>query len=164
LQQLLNLFANFNPWSFRYNVYLEENTGATIVIPEGETLRMENGKLFCGDNRLGMVIDLKTTYNLQLQSQQFEAGLTIPNIMWMPDNAWTYPIPYMGPAGSIVRRKAFIGMYYNTPQFYLFEALAGKENYFLGTAAMRNNQFMTPYDMDRWARFAIAIQLTSFSN
>jgi hypothetical protein len=78
--------------------------------------------------------------------------------------AWTYLTPYAGPAGSVIRRKAFTGMYYNLPQFYLFEALAGKGNYFLGTAAWRNNQLMTPYDTEKWARYAIAIQLTTFSN
>ncbi|GAA0549985.1 S1 family peptidase [Chitinophaga japonensis] len=163
LQQLLSFFSNYgyNLGQFRYDIYLEESTGATVVVPEGETLRQENGKLVCGDNRIRLYIDLQVTNNIQYTSQVFEGTFNHPAINWMADVAWTYPMPFTGPTGSIIRRKAFMG---NGQQYYLFEALAGKAQYFLGAAAFRNSMQMAPADYEQWAQYAIAIQLTSFSN
>lgn len=163
LRQLIAFFSSYNVnlGAFRYDVYLEENTGATVVVPEGETLQPENGRLVCGDNRIRMFVDLEQTDNIQAASQTFESNFIHPNINWIADPSWTYLTPYTDPTGTIIRRKAFVG---NVQQYYLFEALAGKGQHFLGAAAFRNNMLMAPADYSKWAQYAIAIQLSTFSN
>lgn len=164
LNQLLLNFNEFNYRSFRYDVYLEETTGATIVVPADDVLITDNDMLTGGSGDVELFISLSQTGNIQNESINFEKNI-MPgyyNNAWFPDVFWSYPMPYPGANNSFVRRRA-----YNTVsnEYYLFEALAAKENNFLGVAARRRNKFNPDYETKKnWAKYAIAIQLTSFSN
>jgi hypothetical protein len=171
LNQLLNNFnnININCQDFVYDIYLEENSGATIAIPSGETLGIRNGMIMFGSNNIKYYLSLINTNNMQQDSQNFE-NIVMPNYNtnWMADLAWTYPTPYYGLNNSIIRRRAYFGNYnmqYQKYQDYLFETLTGKGKYFLGVAAKRNDYPFTAYpDIQEWAKFVIGIQLTNFSN
>jgi hypothetical protein len=163
LKQLLYNFSAYNYSSFRYDIYLEENSGATIVIPAGDVLETEDGQIVSGSEKIKLYLYLTNSTDIQNSSLLFEGNI-MPNynISWLADQVWSYQYPYQGPNGSYVRRRAYYG---NLGRNYLFEALAAKDKYFLGAAAKRDNLFfMTTNDYEAWAKYAIAIQLTSFTN
>jgi hypothetical protein len=162
LTQLLNNFSIYNYSSFRYDIYLDETSGSTIVLPEGNELSSENGLITSGTEKIKFYISIVRTYNIQQSSLSFEAAI-MPNYytFWAADPIWSYAFPYPGPNNSFVRRRAYYG---NNGRYYLFEALAGNDKYFLGVAAKRDNVLMSPYDIEEWAKSAIAIQLTTFTN
>lgn len=163
LVQLLNNFSGFNYASFKYDIYMEESSGATIVVPANEELMIEDGQIVAGSDKVKIYANIVRTENMQQSSVIFEQTV-MPNYMtnWIADPMWTYPAPYFGPNNSVIRRRAYYG---NNNANYLFEALAGKGNYFLGVAAKRNNfSMINQSDVEEWAKYAIAIQLTAFTN
>jgi hypothetical protein len=164
LNQLVSGFSNFfNVKSFTYDIYIEEISGATIALPSGLVLTNEDGMLVCGTEKIKLYLTLVETNDIQQSSYNFEASL-MPNnaTSWISDPNWSYPYPYPGPNNSLIRRKAYFGNFYTN---YLFDALACKGHYFLGVAAMKNNQLIVSQDdLQEWAQFAIGIQLSSFSN
>ena len=81
---------------------------------------------------------------------------------WIVDPYWTYSTPYYGVNNSVIRRRAYFG---NLNRDYLFEALSGNSSSFLGVAAKKNNLLIQSMsDMEEWAKYAIAIQLSTYSN
>lgn len=162
LTQLLYNLSMFNYPSFEYDIYLEETSGATIVIPSGDILEIEDGMIVSGTEKVKYYLSLVRAMNVQESSLVYE-GAIMPYYYtnWMADPMWSYPYPYPGPNNSFVRRRAYFG---NNNRNYLFEALAGNSRYFLGVAAKRDNFLMTQLDYSEWAKYAIAIQLTSFTN
>lgn len=162
LTQLLNAASTFDYSSFEYDVYLEEKSGATVVLPSGNRLRFENGLIVSGSDKIKYYLTIVKTSNPQESSLEFE-GAIMPYYYtnWVSDQMWSYPYPYPGPNNSSVRRRAYFG---NNNRNYLFEALAKNSKYFLGVAAKRDNFLMTPNDTEDWARYAIAIQLSAFTN
>jgi hypothetical protein len=162
LTQLLSNFRMFNYSAFEYDIYLEETSGATIVVPAGDELNEENGLIVSGTNKVRFYLSLMRTSNIQQSSLAFEAAV-MPNYYanWRADQQWSYPYPYPGPNNSYIRRRAYFG---NGGRNYLFEVLAGNSKYFLGAAAKRDNLNLSQYDMEEWAKYAIALQLTAFTN
>ncbi len=165
LKQLLNLFSQFDYPSFMYDVYLEEQSGATFVVPAGVEISKWNGMLVANDGKISYFIQVVPTQNVQDASVKFELSI-MPNYYtnWMSDNNWSYPFPYEGPNNSKVRRRAYVG---NAGRHYLFEALAGNPYNFLGVAVVRdhfNFDVNSIVDNSDWAKAALAVQLTTFSN
>ncbi len=162
LTQLLATFSMFNYSAFEYDVYLEESSGATIVLPAGETLTADGILMVAGTEKIKYFLAVSKTFNAQASSEYFES-LIMPYYFtnWLSDPAWSYPSPYPGANNSLIRRRAYFG---NGNRNYLFEALAANQQFFLGAAARRDNYLMSQADTEAWARYAIAIQLTSFTN
>lgn len=162
LSQLLQNFSMVDYSSFVYDIYLEETSGATVVIPSGDILETENRMLVGGTEKIKYYLSLNRTNNIQQSSLDYE-GVIMPYYYtnWTPDPVWSYPNPYPAANNSFVMRRAYSG---NNNRHYLFEALVGNSRYFLGTAAKRDNFQMTQFDYSEWAKYAIAIQLTSFTN
>ncbi|MGZ5246979.1 MAG: S1 family peptidase [Flavitalea sp.] len=165
LNQLLNLFRPFNYPSFTYDVYLEEQSGATFVVPAGSNISKINGMLTASTGKIRYYMQVVQTNNIQAASVQFELAI-MPYYYtnWSADAGWTYLYPYPGPNNSSVRRRAYFG---NAGRHYLFEALAGNPQYFLGVAVIRDNVIVNPNSIEdntEWAKAALAVQLTTFSN
>lgn len=162
LAQLLNNFKLYNYLSFEYDIYLEENTGATIVLPSNNKLKIENNQIISGNDKIKLFCSIEKTNDVQQTSTYFENSV-MPFLIsnWTIDPLWSYPYPYAGPNNTLVRRKAYYGNNYSN---YLFESLTAKGDYFLGAAAIKDNLKMSISDLESWAKFAIAIQLMTFTN
>ena len=163
LSQLLSLFSMYNYKSFEYDIYMESTTGATIVIPADNELQLKDGLLVAGNKKIKYYVTLNKTSNIQQTSENFEKKI-MPNYAtnWVSDPYWTYLTPYYGVNNSVIRRRAYFG---NFNRDYLFEALTGNSSSFLGVAAKKNNSLIQSInDLEEWAKYAIAIQLSTYSN
>jgi hypothetical protein len=176
LGQLLTSFQSIGVdySSFNFDIYLEETTGATFVVPAGLALRQENGFLVAtsGTGLFQLKISIQPFVNVQTTSEQFEfsimPGLNLYNpyaSYWAPDSRWTYVMPVPRPDGMLVRRKAFFSNYY---QMYIFEALVAKGYTFLGTCVeqyhtVNNPAYGNPQIQRELALFDLANQLSTFT-
>jgi len=146
LAQLSQLFQMFNPNQFRYDVYQEQRTGATVVLPEGARLSAQGDWIVAdtGDARMSMRLQLKALgqpAEAQQLAANFEFALTQPGpgVVLMGDPQWSYLQP-MTRYGVTVHRKAiyrnvvFNGM--PVPQQYFFETLATNGRSLLAVAAV----------------------------
>ena len=159
LVQLATLFQAFNPYAFRYDVYQDLGSGATVVVPEGATISTQGGLsvVTTGDRRMSMKIRLKGGINsgteLQTQALAFEQQLVGggPGVIMMPDPSWTYLQP-MSAFGVTIHRKAFSRASYQggqlLPEKYYFELLAAKGNKLLGVAAVNNDSSMATMNLE----------------
>lgn len=154
--------------NFRYDIYLEHTTGATIVVPESLPLQGSNGELYArsADQRNAINIYMAETHNLNQTALQFEQALMdITGIYsWIFDPRYSFAEPLIRPDNVIINRKA----YYNfNPNGYLFEVLAGKGNTFLGVFLIMDNSInpntLMFYYPTEVAQFALAAHLTTFS-
>jgi hypothetical protein len=174
LNQLLLSFrqSGIDYSSFSFDVYADELSGATFVVPSGLSLEEEDGWLIATDGNLRINIKIEKKGGLQSASEAYEHEI-MPNYnplnpylsAWGQDNRWSYLYPVSRPDGMIVRRKAFFSNFY---QKYVFEALAGKENTFLGSC-VEISQTSNPMNYQvsnqlKVAKFDLAVQLTTFSN
>jgi hypothetical protein len=176
LGQLLSSFqyAGIDYSSFSFDIYLEETTGATFVVPAGLALKQENGFLVASSatGLFQLKISIQPSINVQATSEQFEfsimPGLNLYNpyaSYWAADSRWTYVMPIPRPDGMLVRRKAFFSNYY---QMYIFEALVAKGYTFLGTCVeqyhtINNPAYMQPQIQKELAMFNLANQLSTFT-
>ena len=185
LSQLLNTFGGPPP-AFNLDVYESDETGATVAIPAGVSLRAQGGSCRARmlDGQIELVVQV-TQFGAgqdgNLVSAQFETALAGPQPQsWVLDQAWTYFTPFYRPDGLAVRRKAYFGFYppnpNNLPTRYVFETLAVRNGTFMGAAAFRNNdlpygmcgRFMgaacPPPDYVRaWRQASLAVHLSTFS-
>lgn len=146
LAQLSQLFQMFNPNQFRYDIYQEQRTGATVVLPEGARLSAQGDwiSVDAGDARMSMRLQLKALRQpaeAQELASGFELALTQPGpgVVLMGDPQWSYLQP-MSRYGVTVHRKA---IYRNLlingmpmPQQYFFETLATNGSSLLAVAAV----------------------------
>jgi hypothetical protein len=189
LMQLAQFFA-VDPSGFSFDVYQHMASGATLVIPVGAALKTGadgdcTASLSSGAVSMHVQLAvLASPLEAQARSQAFEFRMVGGQMQgWMMDPQWTYPVPYSRFDGLVFRRRAYFhaqmpAMFQDR---YLFEALAVRNNVFLGSAATYS---MTPAFAQRmsmcrfspnmgncgdvvgflvdWVRAALAIQLTTF--
>ena len=156
LMQLAQIFSmqSFDPLSFRYDIYQDSVSGATIAVPEGATLSDDGYFITAsvGDARMHvkfLVEDVDGEMDAQQRSLLFEQQLTNPEqsqmVQVLPDPQWSYFQP-MYNFGVLVNRK---GIYRNlftaygmqTDKYY-FETLASNGDTLLAVAAV--NEDNTP--------------------
>lgn len=203
LIQLSTLFSEFNPNAFEYDVFVDNNTGGTVCLPKGSTLTSlghgawkvdleeTNGISFQDEFEIYVMMRSTTSMeDAQNQSVNFELQFLnnkFPQLFWQVDPQWTNMIPVSRLDGLGVRRKAALGNVLNgtvqEPSHYAFEALAIKNNVFLGVviinkrnthvraqqiASCINNAQNEECHLIRearrkWAQTVLGIQLSSFS-
>ncbi len=156
LQQLINSFSltnNVNYLSFTYDIYMDVATGATICVPEGTELVVENGLLVGGVPDGDVVYVARPSYvygneedwtRFQNASVDFENRIIAysnMNLQYWQDPEYSYTSPVFKPNGIVVNRKAFqgygmdnFGNYY--PQTYLYETHIGSKETYLGMAVV----------------------------
>ena len=153
LMQLAQVFSmqSFNPMQFRYDVYQDVESGATVVLPEGATIR-EDGFFVTasvGDPRMSVKFQVEAvdnTYAAQQLSLLFEQQLTNPEqsqwVQVVPDPQWSYLQP-MNNFGVLVNRKAIyrnIATNYGLQtDKYFFETLASNGKALLAVAAVNDD-------------------------
>lgn len=156
LSQLAGLFARFNPATFRYDIYQDARSGATVVVPEGSTLTPQGGFLRVtppaqagGGGRMEMVLRVAriaagpAALNAASQAFERDVGARHPGVRWMVDPQWTYNFPLSRYDGLVARRVAGIGLgAYGEPLKYTFETRAGRNNTFVGIAVVNNDNTM----------------------
>jgi len=192
LAQLTYAFQMFGPDSFRYDVYQDLASGATIVVPEGAILTSQGAftVVNTGDPRMMMKIQVRPLANpmeAQQQALAFEQQLVEynPAMMVTPDPAWSYMRP-MTRFGITISRKGIFrsvmlaGML--QPDRYYFETLATNGRTQLSVAAVNNDS--TPATMNFeaacsqgladprcqivyrsrriWAQMVLGVQFSSF--
>jgi len=158
LNQLATSFAIFDPYSFRYDIYQEMESGATIAVPEGAQLSQEGNftVVRMGDPRMIMkfqVHRVQDIWDAQNKSLEFEGQLAELD-GWSQvtgDPAWSYFQPFTT-LGVTVNRKGFFrnifdGYYWISDKYY-FETLASNGNTLLAVAAVNNDNSPTTYQME----------------
>jgi hypothetical protein len=171
LSQLLSMFtsSNIDYSQFEYDIYIEENTGATIVIPSGLTLAVDGSFLTASssDGNYKILIEITETVNIQQASLDYENQIkATTNIFnWYADYRLSFLQPLIRPDNVIINRRAY---YAPGTSDYGFEALAGKKSVFLGLFVYLKNQFNPNtalfIDSSEAAKYNLAVQLTTFSN
>jgi S1-C subfamily serine protease len=153
LFQLAQAFSmqNFDPMQFRYDIYQDMTTGATVVLPENATLS-EDGFFVTasvGDPRMSVkfhVAPVADTYAAQNLSLEFENRLTNPEqsawVQVMLDPEWSYLQP-INRFGVLVNRKAIYrnlaSAYGLMTDKYFFETLATNGQTLLAVAAVNDD-------------------------
>lgn len=190
MMQLVQFFG-IDPTSFTYDVYQHLGSGATFVLPAGVRLRQAaNGDCVASiaPGRIEIHLQLgvlASAMQAQSRSEGFERALVNGNTQgWVADAKWTNAMPIPRFDGLLVRRRAYTHVRMMPTVFqdkYIFEALAVKNNLFIGSAAMYES---TPELAQRiamcriapggngcaeartlvmdWAKAVLAIQLTTF--
>lgn len=167
IYQIMMVFEllGINYSQFKYDVYVEQITGATVVVPHGMILK-EQGGVFIAESENSqnqIVIEVRKTHDIQYQTLLFEEQIKRrTNIFtWQLDPDLSFIEPFVRPDGVVINRKTFFNEY---PSSYLFEVLAAKGNTFLGMYSFleNNNQFefSIPDDV---AQNCLAMHLTTFS-
>lgn len=171
LNQLAMLYSNYNPWSFRYDIYLDTQSGATIVVPEGVSLS-EQGDFIeasVGNDQVNLrfKVEALTAAHPQAIDQQ---SIMLENALLNPygdsllslDPQWSYLTP-VTQYGITVRRKGVFqngwptminGYPVTVSDKYFFETLATDGRHMLATAAvnhdnsfeMRQQELMCTYN------------------
>ncbi|SDP81114.1 Trypsin-like peptidase domain-containing protein [Rhodoferax sp. OV413] len=192
LAQLTQMFQMFNPNAFRYDIYQDLVSGATVVVPEGAQLAQQGNFIVVrtDDARMSMKIQLKSVSNPQqaiAQAQVFEQQLLEPGngVAVLPDPAWTY-LQAMQRFGVTTIRKAWNRAVYRNGMLqtdrYYFETLATNGKSLLGVAAANNDSSYATNQMEvacmqgladarcaalvrsreTWARMVLGVQFSSF--
>lgn len=192
LTQLATFFSQYNPNSFRYDIYQDMESGATIVVPEDAEIS-DHGDFTVAsmnDARMEIKFQIKQTRNqfdAQNQSVVFEQQLVEPDnySLAYPDPAWSYLLPVTR-FGVMINRKGIYRNVYNgvawqTDKYY-FETLATNGKTLLAVAAVNNDN--TPQMLQAemlcgqgynypqcprimrsrqiWAQMVLGVQLASF--
>jgi len=192
LTQLTRFFQAFNPNSFRYDVYQDAASGATVVVPEGARLASQGSFIVVstGERRMSMKIQIKalaSPVESQMQALAFEQQLVAygGNAVAALDPAWSYLQP-MTRFGVTINRKAILRSVYQggvpLPDKYYFETLASNGRSLLGVAAVNNDASVATFNLEAacaqgladgrcaavqrsrriWAQMVLGVQFSSF--
>ena len=192
LNQLATLFSMFNPYSFRYDIYQDTESGATIVVPEGAEISSYGNFTIASMNDPRMeikfrIIRVQNQFDAQNKSVIYEQQLTEldNNSQVLPDPAWSYLLPLTRFGVTINRkgiyRNVFNGFMWQTDKYY-FETLATNGNTLLAVAAVNNDNTPQTLQMEMfcgqgyddsqcpqiirsrqiWAQMVLGVQLASF--
>ncbi|MFK7829919.1 MAG: serine protease [Congregibacter sp.] len=156
LSQIAMAYSHLNPWAFRYDVYLDTESGASIVIPEGVTLSDEGDFMLASAGNAQVELRFKVeelyaagTQAIDQQSIVLENALLNPygDAALLMDPTWSYlaPVSY---GDIMVRRKAVFqnawptminGYPVTVSDKYFFETLATNGKHLLITAAVNHD-------------------------
>ncbi|WP_394787471.1 serine protease [Rhodoferax sp.] len=192
LAQLTQFFQMFNPNAFRYDIYQDLVSGATVAVPEGAQITQQGNFIVVrsGDPRMSMKIQLKSVSGPNeaiAQARVFEQQLLEPGngVAVLPDPAWTY-VQAMQRFGITTIRKAWNRAVVRNgmlqPEKYYFETLATNGKSQLGVAAVNNDSSYATNQMEAacmqgladgrcaalvrsretWARMVLGVQFSSF--
>jgi hypothetical protein len=192
LAQLTLLFQMFNPNSFRYDVYQDLASGATVVVPEGAQLSAQGSFIVVstGDYRMLMKIQIKglaSPEEAQLRALEFEQQLIElgGSVVATPDPQWSYLVPITRFGVTINRKAIYRGVWQGgqpQPDKYYFETLATNGRSLLGVAAVNNESSMATVQLEGacfqgladarcdpltrsrrvWAQMVLGVQFSSF--
>ena len=191
LVQLANSFSSFNPYYFRYDIYQDMKSGATIVVPEGAEISSHEDFTVASMNEPRMEIKFQITrvqnlFDAHNKAVIFEQQLTeLENyVKVILDPAWSYLFP-LTRFGVRVNRKGFCryvfkNFMWQTDKYY-FATLASNGNTLLAIAAVNNDNTPQTLQMERlcrqrnypqcpqlirsrriWAQMVLGVQLASF--
>jgi hypothetical protein len=147
LEKLLNYFGflGVNPSQLGYDIYQDATSGAALAVPEGKVLQSGNA---------GCRVDVLPNLSMYIQmaqlsrpSDMYPVSLAFertfaPMPPWAPNPNFTYLQPRQRADGLTVERKALYHVARNNfGQLYwdqgaLYETLAVKGNWFVGTIAL----------------------------
>ena len=191
LIQLATIFQMFGPSNFKYDIYQELESGATIVVPEHADIIYGNGvyTINFDNQRMEMkfwISPVASPIDQQEVSVKFENELSNGESQLLAvDPQWSYMVP-VNFNNITVRRKALYKNRFEDmivkPEKYFFEAFATNGTVLISIAAINNNnsyeinqkEQMCIFDNalagchallnDRslWAKMVLAVQLTSF--
>lgn len=180
-------FFKMDPSLFMFDVYQHLPSGATFVLPFGTQLSpTPNGD--CLAQLPGQLVQmylqvaiLDSPAQVVPRATLFERTWSHNNPGWVEDPQWTNRANLTRFDGLVVRRRALTHFTAGSPDWYVFEALAGRKNVFLGLATEKLNTpsiaqlaircQTAPYtngcDLLRtmansWVQAVLAVQLTTF--
>jgi len=192
LNQLASVFAMYDPYSFRYDIYQDLDSGATLVVPEGAELQWwgDLGLASLGSQRMLMQFGVERVNGMndaQMKSLQFENLLTEMDgfAQVIPDPAWSYMVPFQH-FGVTINRKAMTrvvsdGFNWFTDKYY-FETLATNGATLLAVAAVNLDHSPAMLELEAacsqgynypqcpqvfadrriWAQMVLGVQMASF--
>jgi S1-C subfamily serine protease len=192
LQQQLQLlaFAGVPDMSSQiFDIHVDRESGATIVLPAGTGLQ-PNGPVCLAQSQSGRVRlyvrgdSVATLPHVQLASLNFEKLVSAATqLSYRVDPYWTYAAPGQRFDGLLVNRKSAFG--YSVTQYmsgYLYETLMSRARTFIGVAAVNlatNEAFYQAVQLCKlqpqmlecgqlheiaveWAPFVLAIHMSTF--
>ncbi len=184
--QLVKFFG-VDPSNFMFDVYQHLPSGATFVLPSGTELSpTPNGD--CLAQLPGQLVQmylqvaiLGSPTEVFPRANLFEQAWSHNNPGWVEDPQWSNLTNHTRFDGLVVRRRALAHFSNGAPDWYVFEALAGRNNVFLGLATEKLSTpsiaqfsircqaapYMNGCDLlrtmaDSWVRAVLAVQLTTF--
>ena len=171
LAQLATFFSIFSPDQFRYDIYQEMNSGATIAIPEGASLSQDDDFFVvdAGDSRMQIKFRLLSVDGFpdaQNKATRFEMqiGEYMQGSQLVGDPAWSYLQP-LQLWGTVITRKAFFRNIFNgvvwQPDKYYFETLATDGQTLLAVAAINHDNSRSTNQAEAWCMQALASGLPS---
>jgi S1-C subfamily serine protease len=192
LAQLTLLFQGFDPNSFRYDVYQDLASGATVVVPEKARVSAQGSFIVvsAGDSRMLMKIQIQGLassaeaqgYALAFEQQLVELG---GGVVVAPDPAWSYLVPIIRSGVTINRKAIYRGVFLGgqlQPDRYYFETLATNGRSLLAVAAVNNDSSLPTMNLEAacsrgfadercaelfrarrvWAQMVLGVQFSSF--
>ena len=162
--QPLATAALLDPATFNFEVYQDSQTGATIVLPEAETLSTDGSTCVATSSaggvttraRIADVTTDPTYYSAALAFETEIMGLNKPG--WGFAQAFSYPQPLPIVGGGFALRKDWVHYlpYSNFQQFdaQQFETLAGRGKVLLGVTAQNT----------RWTPLVVQTQQSCLVN
>lgn len=155
LQQLSSLFPDIDLSAFRFDIYQEVHSGATVVLPQGAEIQPDPGGLWrvrlpgaSHGHPLEVLLQLSeaaSSLDADRIALRFEQRIQqrYPGVTFSLDPQWTYPIAYSRFDGLTVRRKAAGGVLNNgygwVSDKYLFETLALRDNMVVALAVINTD-------------------------
>lgn len=168
LKQVLNYFSTFNIQynDIEFDIYIEEKTGYTILVPKNYHLTADENDLIAEDytNRFKLIYHLESSNNIQQSFFEYEQSI-MPNYnngqgpVWLADPVFSYPYPILSKHAK-VQRLAYVN---NNAQIQYIQTISDNKIYFTATSA-RGPLFVPETSRSEWAAFVIAAQLATFSN
>lgn len=155
----LSTALGFDQANFRYDVWVQLDSGATVVVPEGA--KLENAGGLCGaSDGSGVVALISADVVANVSDVIGTAARFEQNVLnrfapfWQLDYQWSYAQPIQRFDGLLLNRKALVGTdgnQWNPTQIaYLFETIGTRGAAFVGIAAV--DAVSTPYDRMLWGQ------------
>jgi hypothetical protein len=178
LSRLATDFAVTHPETFQFDLYRDESSGATFVVPSGARPQVEGNTITLhGANGLVGIRITLTDYNsyseaIQQGTQFLYNDLPMaPYERWFPNNRWSYLQPVNYRSGLTIQREAFYRLrsgYGRPVQTALsFLTFAGYNHLLLSAAAIRvglTADFATGTPVDiSWGKAVFAIEMLTFA-
>ena len=150
---------------FSYDVYQDQQSGASFVTLAGKKVQEKNGRCVSYiDQAIHIEAELLPVManpaDLQRVSVQYE-NVSTPPPVWQMDPAWSYMFAIPSAKGLVARRKSLVKVIPNAMNPYYppaiaensFETLAAKANFFIGTTAINTDWSPATIQMQQFCYF-----------
>ena len=169
------LRPNLAPEKFKFDIYQDSASGATVVLPASASEVVRRGNVLLArsaSGRVEMKVEVtKVDDAAQVDSKVYDMELhSVPAAQhpeWIPDPSWTFPVQRIRDDGVAYTRKGYGRMVLGSLKGYMFVTLAARSNVIVGAWAISsiapNSAMADPEFLREWTEALIATHLTTFA-